>query len=96
MTYDPAVEAAETVLSSVKGFGEVGKVGEALVLASAREALAPIRDIHRPFDRRTMEFANKSDPYTIVCNHCLGPIMWPCATAARVYTDQEITDVLTA
>lgn len=96
MTYDPAVEAAETVLLSVKGFGEVGKVGEALVLASAREALAPLRTIHRPFDRRTMEFANKSDPYTIVCNHCLGPVKWPCPTASYLYTDQEIADALAA
>ena len=40
---DPAVVAANTVLDSVRWFGDVGIVGEALVLDAAREALRPIR-----------------------------------------------------
>lgn len=47
---DPAAGAAERVLHPVRGFGEVGKVGEALVIAVAREALKPIRELHREWE----------------------------------------------
>jgi len=30
------------------------------------------------------------DPHTIVCNHCLGPIDWPCPTAKLIYREDAL------
>ena len=49
---DPAIEAAEKILDSVREFGQVGKVGEALVLAAAREVLKPIRAVWKNWNTR--------------------------------------------
>lgn len=65
---------------------------KAVPIEAAREALAPIREVHKPFDRRTMPFRPAEDPHDVVCNHCLGPVRWPCATALYAYTSEELTN----
>ena len=40
--------------------------------------------------RRCPIYAEPVDPHTIVCNHCLGPIEWPCATARLIYREDEL------
>ena len=42
---------------------------KAVPIEAAREALAPIREVHKPFDRRTMPFRPAEDPHDVVCNH---------------------------
>lgn len=59
-------------------------------MTTADIALAALKDLHRPFDRRTSIYPIPNDPHTIVCNHCLGPIDWPCATARLIYQEDEL------
>lgn len=82
---DPAVEAAQRAWDKNK----VRSFSVQRIMA-AREALAPLRDLHRPFDRRTSIYPIPNDPHTIVCRHCLGPIDWPCATARLIYREDEL------
>lgn len=83
---DPAVEAAQRAWDA----GFPGYPRDAGLIAAAREALAPLRELHRPFDRRTSIYPIPNDPHTVVCNHCLGPIDWPCATARLIYREDEL------
>lgn len=89
---DPATEAAK------RGVGQhhwwLTKMDDDLMVSvveyatdSAREALRPIRELHRPFDR-PISWANTQTER--VCNHCLGPVAWPCATAYLVYSEEEL------
>lgn len=57
--------------------------------AAAREALKPLRDLHRPFDPSAVRYATHGGN-EIVCNHCLGPRKWPCPTALYLYTTEEL------
>ena len=79
---DPAIEAARRAWA-VRG-DESGEVTR-LSVDAAREALAPIRDLHRPFVTN-----DPRSPHDVVCNHCLGPKVWPCATARLAYTTEEL------
>ena len=79
---DPAVKAAEIATSS----GEIdGLTPLGIALRSARTALQPIRDRHRPFTRDYPGGDGRT-----VCNHCLGPRDWPCPDALDAYTSEEL------
>ena len=80
---DPATEAAQRAW-------KLEETAWAIAVAAAREALAPIRELHRPHDRTKPPYHNPRDPHTIVCNHCLGPIDWPCLTARLIYREDEL------
>lgn len=56
--------------------------------AAAREALAPIKELHRPLDRSNLPYSVDN---RVVCNHCLGPIDWPCPTSLLIYSSDELT-----
>lgn len=47
-------------------------------------AVAAVRQLHRPFDRRTMLYRPVDDPHDVVCGHCLGPIDYPCPTVVAL------------
>lgn len=49
---------------------------------------APLRELHRPFDR-PISWGNTQTER--VCAHCLGPVAWPCATARLVYSSEELS-----
>ncbi|WP_336670689.1 hypothetical protein [Tsukamurella sp. USMM236] len=77
---DPAVAAAFRVAEDWGGPYDIGAGVEA-----AREALAPLRELHKP----TSDYSGAS-----VCDHCLGDdtlsAPWPCATAKLVYPPEEL------
>lgn len=72
---DPAVAAAERV-TQPRGIPWAVGPGR-YALHGAREALAPIRELHRPDD-------------SAVCAGCDMP--WPCATAHLAYTTDELKE----
>ncbi|MFT4088970.1 MAG: hypothetical protein QM658_17800 [Gordonia sp. (in: high G+C Gram-positive bacteria)] len=84
MLSDPAVEAAQRAWMTQTG-STVPDLYFAIDLLhrqeinAAREALAPIRDLHRP-ERPTARLS------TTHCVHCLDD--WPCATAQLIYPNQ--------
>ena len=84
---DPAVEAAQRAWSAEGWGGELELSEGHLAIAAAREALAPIRNLHRPLDRSRLPYSTDN---RVVCNHCLGPIDWPCATARLIYPEGEL------
>lgn len=87
---DPAVEAAERAWENNGWPLPIGLSEGHLAIDAAREALAPLRELHRPHDRAKSIYRALNDPHTIVCNHCLGPIEWPCATARLIYRGDEL------
>lgn len=80
---DPAVEAAQRAWDAITHDAMMSP--RAVTESAAREALEPIRDLHRPFMRNYPGEASR-----IVCNHCLGPRDWPCTTARYAYTAEEL------
>lgn len=86
---DPAVEAARRVGETLP-YGFFSRLTSSDLIATAREALAPLKELHRPHDRAKSIYRALNDPHTIVCNHCLGPIEWPCATARLIYRGDEL------
>lgn len=75
---DPAVKAAITAM-----FTEKEPTVRATAIAAAREALAPIRDLHQP----------ARDGAWTVCAHCSAGgsfVRWPCDTALLAYSDHEL------
>lgn len=83
---DPAAEVAKKTWTGFAGGTFTATDPEYLALLSAaREALAPVRDIHRPFTRDYPGGDGRT-----VCNHCLGPIDWPCSTARLAYSSEEL------
>lgn len=88
---DPAVVAAQRA-EEIDPFPELdaaglGYVKRLLTEAAAREALKPIRDRHRPFDRPVRYMSKETER---VCAHCLGPRKWPCPDALDSYTTGEL------
>lgn len=72
---DPAVDAAQR---ATQPHGIPWAVGPGrYALHGAREALAPIRELHRPDD-------------SAVCAEC--DMWWPCSTARLVYTTDELKE----
>lgn len=55
------------------------------VLEQADVAMKQVRDLHRPFTRNYPGGDGRT-----VCNHCLGPVDWPCASARAVYSVEEL------
>jgi len=85
---DPAVEAAQRAWAVNRGAPAFDPVTNGYWLTiAAREALKPLRDLHRPFDRPVHWGAQETEK---VCNHCLGPVKWPCTTAVYVYSESEL------
>ncbi len=77
---DPAVDAANRVWQSDADPTVLPSV------AAAREALKPLRDLHKPVDR---------GDGTKGCNHCWDcyddyPKEWPCDTAELIYSTEEL------
>lgn len=67
-------------------------MGGAIASGAAREALAPIRELHRPHTEDGWE----DEPYCLTCAHetrtsrDLSYQPWPCATARLAYTTSEL------
>jgi len=57
------------------------------LIASAREALAPIRSRHRPLTRHVSYGSPETER---VCVYCLGPVKWPCLDAIDAYSTEEL------
>lgn len=81
---DPAVEAAERAAVTAEC------TGRGLVIAAAREALAPIRELHVPDcgcgdDHVRFHIGPDCDPVCLDCGQ-----LFPCATARLVYTTYEL------
>lgn len=79
---DPAVEAAERAWDSREpGVLKIGVHME----AAARQALAPLRKLHRP-----VRFGAGRK----VCHHCWTSdgdyALWPCVTAPFIYREDEL------
>jgi hypothetical protein len=81
---DPAVEAAQRAICKRYG-GPVFQPGER-DLNVAREALAPIRDLHRKVSKRN----GWSGHYEDVCLHCQNDNVWPCDTARLIYPSEDL------
>lgn len=76
---DPAVEAGRRVCPGTDSptVLSIFRIAE----AGAREALKPIRELHKPHPG---QHAAGSD----VCGGCR--LIWPCETARLVYTSEEL------
>lgn len=85
MNGDPAVEAARLAISRFSTGTHL--YPRSVAVEAAREALAPVRDVHRRFERVGYPGADGR----VVCSHCLGPVDWPCATARLVYSAEELS-----
>lgn len=81
MSHDPAVEAAQRAWDGTDchGFASQGHAME----AAARAALAPIRELHKPY------LCHCDTPHH-ACEGCLEE--WPCDTARLIYTSEELTN----
>lgn len=83
---DPAIEAAQRAWDSPYWHTYTACSEGSLAVAAAREALKPIRELHRPFTRDYPGGDGRT-----VCNHCLGPVNWPCTTAIYSYASDEVS-----
>lgn len=75
--HDPAIEAAQRVIELHEG-------GVLAMADIAREALKPIRELHKSIDY----FNGDDGSYEFTCAHC--DVLWPCATAKLVYSAEEL------
>lgn len=75
---DPAVEAAKraTAPHAVSPFVGPGRYA----LYGAREALAPLRELH----------TRRQKMHNAICDECR--TYWPCATAKLIYTREELEE----
>lgn len=86
MSGDPAVQAAQRADEMCDGTWIDG--GRELAVTAAREALAPIRELHRPTEHtRLVGFprAYQAEPYCVEDQKS-----WPCDTARLCYTTGEL------
>ena len=81
MSNDPAVEAAIRALPD-NSFDPEFDGYSATAIAATREALKPIRGLHRPVKR----YAHPDSG--LDCLECSKP--WPCATACLIYPEAEL------
>lgn len=79
---DPAVEAAQRYAATLL-FGFHSRLTGAALIFAAREALAPIRELHQSVAKCCEECT-----YNRVCRECDWP--WPCATARLIYREDEL------
>lgn len=93
---DPAVEAADRAWANrYRNLGPESRAASAahdglggFILDAAREALRPLRGVHRP--------AVVDDDDHRVCAKCWGPngpADWPCVTAELIYSSEEFANV---
>lgn len=76
---DPAAEAVNRAYESSDDYLRDGPM-----LAAAREALKPIRELHRPVSVRDEEVCGE-------CSNMATQIDWPCRTARLVYPEGELS-----
>ena len=89
---DPAVEAAQRAW--VKHHGDTWdgpahlNPQRALTLSATREALAPLRSLHKPCAPYMND--NPYQPQTMIrdCDEC--DYRWPCDTAILIYPSEEL------
>lgn len=92
---DPAVDAAQRVcaekaLLNDLPYGVNAAEAEIAVLAT-REALAPLRELHRPVGTRVRSapsFESRIEKSCATCDAGFEP--WPCATARLIYPSEEL------
>lgn len=78
---DPAVEAAQRYAATLL-FGFHSRLTGAALVFAAREALAPLRELHKPVSECCDECVGK------VCAEC--EWRWPCDTARLIYREDEL------
>jgi len=80
---DPAIEAAQRHADTLP-YGPQGRIGSRDLIAAAREALKPIRELHKPITMCGVT----------CCQRCRTPdgasAGWPCETAKLVYSSEEL------
>lgn len=89
MSTDPAIGAAQRAWAAGAVPWDKGGSEEAAAVAAAREALDPIRALHRP----TCELGGDKCPHLpgctlSVCANCGDD--WPCVTALVCYSSEEL------
>lgn len=77
---DPAVEAARRVGKTLP-YGFFSKLTSSDLIAAAREALAPLRELHK----RVVNDSGR--PGCATCGWVYG---WPCSTARFIYRGDEL------
>lgn len=76
---DPVVEAAQ------RAGGGVSSMCHLVAVGAAREALKPIRELHRPVGPQGRRCCH-------TCWDSMGDYMrWPCTTARHLYTTEELS-----
>lgn len=81
---DPAVEAATRAVQA-RGYGDIP--AQYMVFA-AREALAPIRELHQAGEPFEDDNEYVRGIWVTNCRECRDD--WPCATARLVYSSDEL------
>lgn len=90
---DPAVDAAARAFAQVEDddLAYASERDKSGFITAAREALAPIRDIHFPRDVYVRHMATGDVVTERACDHCGdGYAEWPCATAKLIYPSEEL------
>ena len=77
---DPAVEAAKRVGETLP-YGFFSKLTSSDLIAAAREALAPLRELHK---LTTDEYGRPG----LICDDCDHD--WPCPSAKLIYREDEL------
>jgi len=77
---DPAVEAANRVGKTLP-YGFFSKLTSSDLIAAAREALAPLKELHK----RVTDDGGR--PGCATCGWVDG---WPCSTAEHLYREDEL------
>lgn len=77
---DPAVEAAKRVGETLP-YGFFSRLTSSDLIATAREALAPLRELHK---QATDEYGC---PW-LICSDC--DHNWPCPSAKLIYREDEL------
>lgn len=92
MSGDPAIAAAQRAWDS-EGWGGPGRplsegLSEgSLAEAAAREALAPLRELHRPVD----SLGKTGAKVCATCRDLFGSLaVWPCSSAPLLYSSSEL------
>ncbi|UUG69920.1 hypothetical protein SEA_MORKIE_59 [Gordonia phage Morkie] len=87
MSSDPAEIAADKALDAVaddkRMFLDDWDVLTDTAIAAAREALEPLREIHKPRTRHIEAWGAETK-----CGSCL--VFWPCPSARLLYSDAEL------
>ena len=78
---DPAVEAANRAAEKIMVCGLGSKLYPSDLILAAREALAPLRELHK----RTVDVLGRPGRICSDCDH-----NWPCPTAKLIYREDEL------